>query len=84
VNVGKGGSWLLPFLCEQYDILPSQACIIGDRLDTDIALGRQGGLQTVLPLSGVTKPAQLLEAESAQLPHYVVDNLAALAGISTC
>lgn len=81
VNVGKGGPWLLPFLCEEYGIRPEQACIVGDRLDTDIALGRQGGLQTVLPLTGVTTEQDLLAAPPDMLPHFVVDNLAALAGI---
>ena len=41
VNVGKGGAWLLPFLCDKYGIRPKEACIVGDRLDTDIALGRR-------------------------------------------
>jgi ribonucleotide monophosphatase NagD (HAD superfamily) len=52
VNVGKGGAWLLPFLCAQYGLQPQEALIVGDRLDTDIALGVQGGLRTVLPLTG--------------------------------
>jgi hypothetical protein len=52
VNVGKGGPWLLPFLCEQLALEPERCCIVGDRLDTDIALGKQGGMLTVLPLTG--------------------------------
>lgn len=80
-NVGKGGSWLLPFLCEQYGLRPDQALIVGDRLDTDIALGRAGGLKTALPLTGVTTEAVLAAAEEVELPHYVAPNLAALAGI---
>jgi ribonucleotide monophosphatase NagD (HAD superfamily) len=52
VNVGKGGSWLFPFLCEHLGLQPSACCVVGDRLDTDIALGKQGGMRTVLPLTG--------------------------------
>lgn len=52
VNVGKGGDWLLPFLCKQYGLDPQRTAIVGDRMDTDIALGRQGGLCTILPLTG--------------------------------
>lgn len=81
VNVGKGGEWLLPYLCHKYHLKPSEACIVGDRLDTDIALGRSGGLRTVLPLTGVTTEAQLAAAGEGELPHYVAPNLAALAGI---
>lgn len=54
---------------------------VGDRLDTDIALGREGGLLTVLPLTGVTTEEKLAAAQPHELPHFVVPNLAALAGI---
>ncbi len=50
VNVGKGGEWLFPFLLSAFaDLQPGACCVVGDRLDTDIALGRQGGMLTVLP-----------------------------------
>ncbi|KAL4452359.1 hypothetical protein ABPG75_008021 [Micractinium tetrahymenae] len=68
-NVGKGGPWLLPFLCEQYGLRPEQALIVGDRLDTDIALGRAGGLKTVLPMTGVTTEAALAAAAEGEVPH---------------
>lgn len=81
VNVGKGGQWLLPYLCESHGLRPEEACIVGDRLDTDIALGRAGGLLTVLTLTGVTEEGALAAASEGELPHYVVPNLAALAGL---
>ena len=49
----------------------------------DIVLGLEGGLLTVLPLTGVTTEATLAAAGPEQLPHIVVKNLAALAGIRT-
>lgn len=52
VNVGKGGHWLFPYLLEKYHLSPVEACIIGDRLDTDIAMGKEGDLVTILPLTG--------------------------------
>eukprot|EP00798_Chlamydomonas_sp_ICE-L_P006189 gene6189-2806_t len=61
--VGKGGPWLLPFLCSKCGLTdPSKAAIIGDRLDTDIALGREGGLRAILTLTGVST---LEEAQSS-------------------
>jgi ribonucleotide monophosphatase NagD (HAD superfamily) len=53
VNVGKGGSWLFPFLLEHFHIEPSRTAVVGDRLDTDIALAKEGGLISILPLTGV-------------------------------
>lgn len=52
INVGKGGEWLFSHLMQQYQLQPSHTAMIGDRLDTDIAMGKQGGLMTLLPLTG--------------------------------
>lgn len=53
--VGKGGDFLFPFLLEHYHLDPRRTAVVGDRLDTDIALGKQGGMLTLLPLTGVSK-----------------------------
>ena len=37
----------------------------------------------MLPLTGVTREADLAAAQPAELPHFVVPNLAVLAGIQT-
>jgi ribonucleotide monophosphatase NagD (HAD superfamily) len=55
LNVGKGGHWLFPYLLQRYHLSPSEACIIGDRLDTDIAMGKEGAMVTILPLTGECK-----------------------------
>lgn len=56
--------------------LPTEAmCMVGDRLYTDIALGR-AGVTTVLVLTGETQPADL--AGAPQQPDYVMEDLAAL------
>ncbi|KPL78766.1 HAD family hydrolase [Ornatilinea apprima] len=56
-----------------YDV--KELGMIGDRLYTDIALGR-AGLTTVLVLSGETKSQDLLSSEFT--PDYVMENLAEL------
>lgn len=83
VVVGKGGAWLLPWLCERYGLDdPARACIVGDRLDTDIALGKEGGLQTFLPMTGVTQPEDLDGAElDGTAPDYWMPSIATLAGL---
>ena len=60
-------------------LLPQQAAMIGDRLDTDVDGGRRAGLRTILVLSGVTSAA---EAATAQPPPDVtVKDLASVANI---
>jgi ribonucleotide monophosphatase NagD (HAD superfamily) len=59
--------------------LPTEAmCMVGDRLYTDIALGR-AGLQTVLVLTGETKREDLVEAPHR--PDYVMENLVELTAV---
>ncbi|GLI70322.1 hypothetical protein VaNZ11_015277 [Volvox africanus] len=81
VNVAKGGEWLLPYLCRTYNLDPSRTAIIGDRMDTDILLGRQGGLFTCLPLTGVTTLERLQSLPASERPDVVVGSVAKLAGL---
>jgi hypothetical protein len=49
--------------------------MIGDRLDTDVAMGKQGGLVTLLPLTGrdmvlrSMPPERLSQAGTVQHPY---------------
>lgn len=54
------------------------ALMIGDRLDTDVEGGRAAGLPTLLVLTGVSDPAELLGAPPQLRPDYVAADLAAL------
>ncbi len=51
-------------------------CIFGDRLYTDIALGKRFGVTAVLVLSGETKEADVEAAAPADKPDFVFDSLA--------
>ncbi|KAA1136772.1 hypothetical protein PGTUg99_000463 [Puccinia graminis f. sp. tritici] len=46
---------------------PSRSCMIGDRLDTDIAFGINGGLSTLLVLTGVVTRADISQTSSQDL-----------------
>lgn len=60
--------------------VPAAEClVVGDRLNTDIRLGTDAGMTTVLTMTGITDDATL--AESAIEPDYVVDSLAELAAV---
>lgn len=79
--VGKEGPWLLQHLEDEFRVDPSKSCMIGDRLDTDIAMGRAGGMKTVLVLSGVSTLEEAWEAQGkGEGPDVVVPGLGTLAG----
>ncbi|MFF0813541.1 HAD-IIA family hydrolase [Rhodococcus sp. NPDC003318] len=52
--------------------------VVGDRIDTDIAGANAAGLDSLLVLSGVTSPVDLLRAPVAERPTYVSFTLSAL------
>jgi 4-nitrophenyl phosphatase len=53
--------------------------VIGDRLDTDVALGAEAGMTTVLVRSGVTDDTRL--DRTAVTPDYVVDSLGEIGAV---
>ena len=56
------------------DVDPADCVMVGDRVETDIAMGERAGMTTVLVLSGVTDRADLDDADVE--PDYVVESLA--------
>ena len=53
--------------------------VVGDRLDTDIAGGVAAGMDSLLVLTGVSTPRDLLEAPAHSRPTWVADDLRGLA-----
>merc|ERR1719191_2342099 len=62
IVAGKPAPLMIDYIAEKYGITDRRRIyMVGDRLDTDIAFGRNNGLRTCLPLSGVTSEAELLD-----------------------
>ncbi|HIH44588.1 MAG TPA: HAD-IIA family hydrolase, partial [Candidatus Methanoperedenaceae archaeon] len=72
VVVGKPETYIVDSVLSQLGASPGECTIIGDRLETDILLGKRLGMRTVLVLSGVSKDA------GNSRPDVVVGSLAEL------
>lgn len=54
---------------------PSRGLMVGDRLNTDIQFGLQGGLDTLLVLTGIETENSVQSVEKTAAPTYYVDKL---------
>lgn len=59
---------------DRLDLPPESCLVVGDRLDTDVALGERAGMTTALVLTGVTDAADVAAADVT--PDHVLDTLA--------
>lgn len=56
IIVGKPYSYTVDYVTHMLDCERDEICFIGDRLETDIAIGMKNGTKSVLVYSGVTTP----------------------------
>jgi len=76
--VGKPSDFMLENIATTFKLQKEQICMVGDRLDTDIMFGKNGGLTTALVLSGVTDEETLLSPTNQIHPDYYMPQLSAL------
>ena len=74
--MGKPSATMLAAALRRLELAPSEVLVVGDRLETDIALGNAGGVASALVLTGVTSRDAL--AGAAHRPTMVLDGLADL------
>jgi ribonucleotide monophosphatase NagD (HAD superfamily) len=53
--VGKPSPITLRVALDQLALPAAECAVVGDRLETDIAMGRAAGLGTILVLTGITR-----------------------------
>ena len=75
---GKPYAQTLEMICKVTNRTKEEICFLGDRLYTDIAIGKQNGATTVLLLTGETQPADLEAAALCDKPDFVFPSLAEL------
>ena len=59
VVLGKPSASLAEHMKRQYDVELARACVVGDRLESDIAFARNTGMTSVLVLTGDTAPRHI-------------------------
>ena len=74
--VGKPNRGIIDALCEKYGLRHEDIAMVGDRLYTDIAVGVNAGITSILVLSGESTTEDL--AKSAVKPDYVFDDLSGI------
>lgn len=72
---GKPYRETMDMICETTGIAKEKMCIFGDRLYTDIALGKRHGVCAALVLTGETTPTDIENADAADRPDFVFDSL---------
>jgi HAD superfamily hydrolase (TIGR01450 family) len=78
--LGKPSETALELAIERLGVPAERCLVVGDRLDTDLAMGDRAGMTTVLVLSGVATRADIATGEVE--PDHVVDNLGEIGEIS--
>lgn len=75
VLIGKPEPTAMQKLLNLARTLPEEAVIVGDRLDTDVLVGKRLGAVTVLVLTGVTTEEDLQKAPPERQPDIVIRQL---------
>ncbi len=73
---GKPSPLMIQTISEWIGLPLEQCLVVGDRLETDILMGREAGARTALVLTGVTRREDL--ATSPVQPDYVLENIGGL------
>ncbi|MBO3749267.1 HAD-IIA family hydrolase [Streptosporangiaceae bacterium NEAU-GS5] len=76
--VGKPSTHMAAAVLARLGLPPEDVLIVGDRLETDVALAAGAGIDAALVLSGATGPETARRADPP--PTYVLDGIAGLVG----
>jgi glycerol 3-phosphatase-2 len=75
-SVGKPQPALLTTAVKR--VAATRPLMVGDRLDTDIAGAVAAGIPSLLVMTGVSRPADVLRADPSQRPNYLGADLSAV------
>lgn len=73
INLGKPGAIMIDEAIAGLDVDPRDVLMVGDRLGTDIAMGRVAGMASALVLTGDSTREDVADATPEQWPDFVVE-----------
>lgn len=76
---GKPSTLIMSVALQRLNLPAERVMMVGDRLETDIFMGQQAGMQTAATLTGASTRADV--ARLTHPPTYVIENLGDLPGI---
>lgn len=77
-TVGKPDPAMLDAALQGLDVAPEDCLVVGDRLATDIRMGRDAGMPTALVLTGDTTADDLRGLDPGAAPAFVLERIDAL------
>ena len=75
ITIGKPETHAYQAILKAAQVTAADSVMVGDRLDTDIAVGRRSGAYTVLVLTGVTSSDQAHSAPPEWRPDQIIGDL---------
>ena len=78
---GKPSALMAGVALQHLGLPPDHCMMVGDRLETDIYMGRLAGMHTAVTLTGVTKRSDLVGLEAP--PDFVIERLDELVSLVT-
>jgi ribonucleotide monophosphatase NagD (HAD superfamily) len=81
VVVGKPSHWLADRLVQKAGLDPVRTVVVGDRLDTDVMLGINGGTASVLVCTGCATLEEIggVRAGDGRAPTYILSHVGKIA-----
>lgn len=75
VYFGKPHATVIEMICERTGFDKTEIVVFGDRLYTDIALGKKNGVSSVLVLTGEATEKDVENAQESEKPDYIYPSL---------
>ncbi|KAF9542286.1 hypothetical protein EC957_002170 [Mortierella hygrophila] len=79
--MGKPNQPMLDCFFSNYHTDPARTCMVGDRLDTDIAFGANGNIATLLVLTGVSTEEEAVDPNHPIKPSYIIQSFGEFAKV---